>query len=943
MVVKRRMNNFDLIRVEIDYFRGYSQKRIFELESGSDLSILAGANGLGKTSFFDAVEWAFSGRLFRYEEANEEKNNSHFINHRCGVKNEVKKPAEVRLTIANDQEKYFITRKSINFKNKKSDYGSYRSQLLLVDQNDKKYFNQKAEKKLDSILIKKEWQGELKFKEIFSYYHLLTQDKLNAFVRNAKGPERWQQISNLLGTRRFLSLSEEYKKKAEKIKEKLKPLEKKCENLKAKSNNFSNLYSDKNISQANNNFDLLYYKHNLEKWKDEFELKLNLDNFNFDNRDEKIEYLLTAAEEIKFGLKAAFDKSEEKISAIKNLRNDYNSYQKYKREFKILKRSKSLFEELRNLNYLKEHLEEYYDYHSLLKKIDQKKKKIQKEKVEILEAKEKLIPKKEKLKNLYELLTNMEKDEHKNYSRFSKLSSILMTLKIIYPNSSKEYNYYFKQIGRIKPKVDELEEKLKNCANTANKLQNQLYEINHFNDELFIILEKSLNFLEEEKTSENGKVKCPVCSKSYPKIDLITEIRAKIRTGSKKVKQLKKEIVKRNNEERLLNKELKKEYQQLTDLMTDFASDLKKDLDILLARENDFKDQLETLREKEKTFNRKLEGLNYINHQIKTIIEQYDQLKLSSDTVIETFLDKRIERLKRNKAKYKITFKVDNYQGLEKRIILLNKKINKFEEKLKKYNLSRKVNHKILKNKEIDYQNLKEKQKSAHQKSEMMLKSLKAKQKELRENEIRIRHYKIKEELKAAKAKKEIYLQKLIKTEKIVEAVKDVVSEMNEKILSEQQEFINRIFKRIYPHPYFRDLILKISANSRGNNSLMISCLDSDVNKEINPAYTFSAAQINIVALSIFLSMALKQKFSRLNTILLDDPVQSMDDLNIVSFVDVLRSCCLDNEGLNKQLIVSTHDDKFYRLLRKKFRFLSAAGHYFTAYDQNGPEIIIQT
>jgi ABC-type lipoprotein export system ATPase subunit len=85
--------------------------------------------------------------------------------------------------------------------------------------------------------------------------------------------------------------------------------------------------------------------------------------------------------------------------------------------------------------------------------------------------------------------------------------------------------------------------------------------------------------------------------------------------------------------------------------------------------------------------------------------------------------------------------------------------------------------------------------------------------------------------------------------------------------------------------------------------------------------------------------MALRQQCTKLNAILLDDPMQSMDDLNIISFIDVLRSCSMDGGDLNKQLVLSTHDDKFYRLLLKKFRFLSAVGYYFETYDEDGPGV----
>jgi len=52
----------------------------------------------------------------------------------------------------------------------------------------------------------------------------------------------------------------------------------------------------------------------------------------------------------------------------------------------------------------------------------------------------------------------------------------------------------------------------------------------------------------------------------------------------------------------------------------------------------------------------------------------------------------------------------------------------------------------------------------------------------------------------------------------------------------------------------------------------------------------------------------------KFDTILIDDPIQSLDDLNILSFINLLRYQFSD-----KQIIISTHDDDFSRFIRYKF------------------------
>jgi len=72
------------------------------------------------------------------------------------------------------------------------------------------------------------------------------------------------------------------------------------------------------------------------------------------------------------------------------------------------------------------------------------------------------------------------------------------------------------------------------------------------------------------------------------------------------------------------------------------------------------------------------------------------------------------------------------------------------------------------------------------------------------------------------------------------------------------------------------------------------------------------------LSLSIFLARALKTKDDKgqsVDCIFIDDPIQSMDSINILSFIDLFRGLIL---SLDKQLIVSTHEENFHLLLQKK-------------------------
>lgn len=76
----------------------------------------------------------------------------------------------------------------------------------------------------------------------------------------------------------------------------------------------------------------------------------------------------------------------------------------------------------------------------------------------------------------------------------------------------------------------------------------------------------------------------------------------------------------------------------------------------------------------------------------------------------------------------------------------------------------------------------------------------------------------------------------------------------------------------------------------------------------------FSSGQLTGVILSLLLSMNSMFSGSGLNMLLIDDPVQTMDEINIFGLVDVLR-----NEFSKKQLIMSTHENDISRYFRYKF------------------------
>src|SRR5690606_3314057 len=107
------------------------------------------------------------------------------------------------------------------------------------------------------------------------------------------------------------------------------------------------------------------------------------------------------------------------------------------------------------------------------------------------------------------------------------------------------------------------------------------------------------------------------------------------------------------------------------------------------------------------------------------------------------------------------------------------------------------------------------------------------------------------------------------------------------------------------------------------------------------PEYLFSSAQLNTFGICMFLSMALRQKWLDFDTILIDDPIQNLDDINVLSFIDFLRGL-LDSKNSKKQIILSTHDERFYDLMLKKFKDYKIKTFRFESYGKLVPDVITE-
>ncbi|MDY0121475.1 MAG: AAA family ATPase [Sulfurimonas sp.] len=175
----------------------------------------------------------------------------------------------------------------------------------------------------------------------------------------------------------------------------------------------------------------------------------------------------------------------------------------------------------------------------------------------------------------------------------------------------------------------------------------------------------------------------------------------------------------------------------------------------------------------------------------------------------------------------------------------------------------------------------------------------------------------IKNEIDKLDEKKEL-LNKLM-TSSTKGITKELHDKLDKNIKNQWKDVIKQIEIPLYIYSG------KILQDTQRGNGIFI---DFDINKKDSPlkflstldsdydaTYSMSTGQLS--ALVVSLTLALNKVYGKSDNgglLLIDDPMQSMDEMNITSFIELIR-----NDFENTQFILSTHESKISRLLHYKY------------------------
>jgi len=122
---------------------------------------------------------------------------------------------------------------------------------------------------------------------------------------------------------------------------------------------------------------------------------------------------------------------------------------------------------------------------------------------------------------------------------------------------------------------------------------------------------------------------------------------------------------------------------------------------------------------------------------------------------------------------------------------------------------------------------------------------------------------------------------------------------------------IHRYYQQLDPHPAYRHLQIEPELTRRGTYNYWIKALTDDRSHGTYVQTRFSTAQANCAAIAIFL--AVNQHLSKdLETIILDDPSQSMDPEHQKRLAQTLSA-------IPRQVIVATEDPQMFEFLADAF------------------------
>ncbi|AMV41751.1 AAA family ATPase [Paraburkholderia caribensis] len=146
---------------------------------------------------------------------------------------------------------------------------------------------------------------------------------------------------------------------------------------------------------------------------------------------------------------------------------------------------------------------------------------------------------------------------------------------------------------------------------------------------------------------------------------------------------------------------------------------------------------------------------------------------------------------------------------------------------------------------------------------------------------------------------------------KVSEAADSVRSEIVKKVFNTSLNKVWRdLFVRLAPSEQFVPAF-RLPVGSGGKVEAVLETLHRSGKASGSPGAMLSQGNLNTAALTLFLALHLSVPV-RMPWLILDDPVQSMDDVHIAQFAALLRSL---SKGMDRQVVIAVHERALFDYL----------------------------
>jgi chromosome segregation protein len=162
--------------------------------------------------------------------------------------------------------------------------------------------------------------------------------------------------------------------------------------------------------------------------------------------------------------------------------------------------------------------------------------------------------------------------------------------------------------------------------------------------------------------------------------------------------------------------------------------------------------------------------------------------------------------------------------------------------------------------------------------------------------------------------------------------VRRAAGEIIDERLALISPLLNELYQRLRPHAEWRRIEYGIRGDVRRFLSLRVG-------NNLNPQFVFSSGQRRAAGLAFLLSVHLARSWCRWNTLILDDPVQHIDDYRALNLVEILSALRLSD----RQIICAVEDRSLSELLCRRLGTGERAGRRIDLQLQGGGIAAVQT